>query len=96
MSRSYRKSPVIKDKNNKYIKKLANSKIRKIKINEKLQNGKNYKKIMCSWDICDYWIWRSKREVIKDYNGDKTLHLEDSSLDKYSQYYYKYARRKQK
>lgn len=75
MSRSYRKIPKY-SRNNVWAKRQANKKARK----SDLQNGGQYKKVYCSWNICDYpgilltdddikhvlsWGWR--REVIKGY-----------------------------
>ena len=54
MSRSFKKSPVITDKNYKWAKKDANKKMRK---NNDIIDGNNYKKHYNSWDICDYKIW---------------------------------------
>lgn len=50
MSRSYKKSKVIKVGKNKYLKNFANRKLRK---NENISDGSNYKKHFESWDICD-------------------------------------------
>lgn len=54
MSRSYKKSPIVKDRNNKTAKRLASRAVRRV---SDVANGSNYKKEYCSWDICD---WRSR------------------------------------
>lgn len=51
MSRSYKK-PYVKDKSNKKDgKKAANNKVKRTK---EIGNGKQYKKVYNSWNICDY------------------------------------------
>ena len=54
MSRS-RKVPMFKLKNRKFAKKLSNKKVRRFK--KSIANGKAFKKIFPSWDICDYNSW---------------------------------------
>lgn len=56
MSRSFKKHPVVTDRNNKWAKKDANRRIRKL---EDLGSGNEYKKHYPSWDICDYKFWVS-------------------------------------
>lgn len=60
MSRSYKKNPIIKDKN-KGMKQIANKKVRHHKGN--IANGNAYKKLFSSYDICDY----SFRETYEEY-----------------------------
>jgi hypothetical protein len=50
MSRSINKLCIFKLKNDKYYKRLANKRARHTDI----QDGKSYKKLLCSYDICDY------------------------------------------
>ena len=52
MSRSYKRIPVCKQQNYKLGKKQANRLVRKTK--EPIANGSAFKKVFCSWDICDY------------------------------------------
>ena len=52
MSRSYKKSLVAKERNSKYHKKSANKRVRRY--DGDISNGKHYKKIYESYDICDY------------------------------------------
>ena len=54
MSRSH-KIPMFKLKNRKFAKKLSNKKVRRFK--KSIANGKAFKKIFPSWDICDYNSW---------------------------------------
>lgn len=54
MSRSYRKTPIVKDNKNgrKFAKRQANKRVRR---NEDVPNGKQYRKYYNPWDIYD-WI----------------------------------------
>lgn len=58
MSRSYKKTPILKD-SNKSMKKFANKRVRKRK--NFSVNGKAYRKIFNSYDICD-WVFRVTKE----------------------------------
>ena len=94
MSRSYKKYPIVKDKNNKGMKRYANKKVRRTK---NIPNGKAYKKIFESWDISDYqWIW-TRKEAIEDYNEaseDSWIKKHFETLEKYLIYWEKCVRRK--
>jgi len=58
MSRSYRKPWVIDGYGSKWKKFMKNYANRRIRKKDKvIQNGKAYKKITNSWEICDY-KWR--------------------------------------
>ena len=69
MSKSY-KFPMYKLKNDTFFKRLANSEVRKHAV---LPNGKSYKKVFNSWDICDYKSypstqgtrWMTEEEMIE-------------------------------
>lgn len=54
MSRSYRKPWWTEGTKRKPEKRQANKRVRK---QEDLSEGNAYKKIYCSWDICDYKIY---------------------------------------
>ena len=51
MSRSYKKHIIFKCKNQKFFKHLSNKKIRR---NFEIPSGMAFKKVHCSYDICDY------------------------------------------
>lgn len=51
MSRSYKKTPRCGDQKDKIYKRISNKKVRKCK---DTLNNKSYKKLFCSYDICDY------------------------------------------
>jgi len=55
VSRSYKKNPWLKDRN-PWAKRMANKKVRRFK--KDLANGNAYKKVSCSYNICDY-KWRT-------------------------------------
>jgi hypothetical protein len=50
MSRSYKKTPYVSDKSDRWAKRQASKKARKADIG----NGCAYKKVYCSWNIKDY------------------------------------------
>mgnify|MGYP006896647918 FL=1 len=54
MSRSYKHTPRAGDTKDKFFKKYANRRVRRLPIDEHPLNHKTYKKATCSWNICDY------------------------------------------
>lgn len=74
MSRSYRKTPINKERNNSVTKKLANKRVRSKDNN--IGNGDNYKKAFSSYKICDFKVnvemtfeeWLESRNNNKDLN----------------------------
>lgn len=62
MSRSYKKSPVVKT-NTKGMKKIANRSFRRSY--KEVANGKAYKKFFPSYDICDYSARYSFQEYLQ-------------------------------
>ena len=77
MSRSYKKSPVIKDSSRKGPtfksgKQIAN---RTVRNKEDIPNGGSYKKVYCSWNISDYKFMKTEAEFKKEWDrGDEYLH----------------------
>lgn len=67
MSRSYKKSSYCGDKKGKYKKRVANHTVRNYlkDINKILSKG-GFKKVFCSYDICDYWWLQSWEEYWED------------------------------
>ena len=53
MSRSYKHTPRAGDTKDKFFKKYANRKVRRLPIDER-PKGNAYKKVFCQYDICDY------------------------------------------
>lgn len=73
MSRSYKKTPVVKDnrRSKKWKKALANRTVRR-KLNDPeygMADGRAYKKEYESWNIADYVIRWTKEEAIAEYNA---------------------------
>lgn len=70
MSRSKRRTPIVKDHNSgKWGKKQANKKVRREKDFD--GKGSSYKKIYNSWDIHDYISYYSKEEAINDWEREE-------------------------
>ena len=69
MSRSYKKNPVVKD-SSRHMKTIANRKVRRKFNNNKSRildfpNGNGYRKLFCSYDICDWGV----RETWLEYDA---------------------------
>jgi len=66
MSRSYKKHPfccvVNKEKTSCVFKRVANKRVRQIR---HLSNGNFYKRVFCSWDICEGRSRMTKQEWLK-------------------------------
>lgn len=60
MSRSYKKNPIIKDKN-KGMKKHANKKVRRNSL--EIPSGKAYRKVFDSYDISDFLFRATESEL---------------------------------
>ena len=54
MSRSYKHTPRSGDTKDKFFKKYANRRVRRLPTDEHPLKGKAYKKVFCQYDICDY------------------------------------------
>ena len=71
MSRSYKKTPVVTDRQRpgtaKYFKRRANKKVRRY--GRDIANGKSYRKVMESWEIRDYVGRWSKEHALHDYHN---------------------------
>ena len=73
MSRSYKKTPVIKDsgcKGTRYKsgKQIAN---RAVRNQEDVLNGGSYKKVYCSWNISDWRFMKTEEELRKEWDSGK-------------------------
>jgi hypothetical protein len=93
MSRSRKKSPIVKDPANKGMKRLANKKVRRT---NNIPSGKAYKKVFESWDISDYrWIW-TKEDAIDSYMNEQNsrFHKRHETLEEYLKYWEKCVKRK--
>lgn len=68
MSRSVKKSPVWTDHQTpgtSWAKRLANKTVRRF--SGEVQNGKWYRKLYCSWDICDYRFYKTRQQAIHEW-----------------------------
>lgn len=71
MSRSFKKIAIIKDQVT-WMKRYANKKVRRT---PNIPNGKAYRKLFDSWDICDYkFMYFSKQELIEQGYCKDTFH----------------------
>ena len=91
MSRSYKKNPFVTDhsQGTKYMKRLANHKVRRI-VNsyDELPSKLKPKKMTESWDICDYyWI---ETNNFDEYYGEKV-----SEWLRWGYKYYPYPKREE-
>lgn len=68
MSRSYRKFPGRKF-NSPGMKNIANRKVRRYK--GEIANGKGYKKLFDSWDICDFSWYQPREDAIANWYKDQ-------------------------
>jgi hypothetical protein len=64
MSKSFKKHPVCTDshRDSTSIKRVANKAVRQC--NGSIPNGRAYRKLFCSWNICDYKFRNSLEEFI--------------------------------
>ena len=85
MSRSFKKFPCVTDhgKSTYLYKRMANKKVRHT---QDLPNGKAYKKVFDSWDICDYkycnYSYASVAEDVLD-GYERGWYDEDEIMSKY-------------
>lgn len=79
MSRSYKKTPIVKDgKSGKVGKKFANKSVRRYK--GEIPNGKQYTKLYSSYDIHDYAFRCTFQEHKDKYEEDLKAFLNGGSL----------------
>ena len=85
MSRSYKKTPVLKDTSCKGStfksgKQIAN---RAVRNHDDVPNGGGKKKVYCSWNISDFRFMKTEAELRKEWdNGKSYLH---KTYDTYEQ-----------
>lgn len=82
MSRSYKKSPVIKDMDSgRFGKRLANKKVRRFK--NDIKSGKSYKKIFETYNIHDFVSRYSYKDYLKKHKPED----EKEVYEKWAKYY---------
>ncbi|UQZ85456.1 hypothetical protein SK3146_04745 [Paenibacillus konkukensis] len=72
MSRSVKKSPVWTDQTtpgSRWAKRQAGKAVRRF--NDEVQNGKWYRKLFCSWDICDYRFFKTRQQAILEWETSR-------------------------
>ena len=85
MSRSYKKTPIVKDNiGGKTGKRFANKKVRRLK--NELFKRKEYKKVFESWNINDYISYYSLEDAIIDWYNEE----ENKILKEYAPLHKKY------
>ena len=96
MSRSYKKTPWCGDKKGKWKKRRASKVVRGYlkRHAEDPCRGAQYKKIYCSWEICDYgflrpWeeYWTFVQAVNSHLPTDKVKHLKEDEYHWWYRYY---------
>ena len=93
MSRSYKKSPICKDRNS-YMKRYANRRLRRQKNKHMLQH-KSYRKYTSSYDICDYIFRTDFNEYVEMENKFSKLFNKPpkSRKELYYEWYKTYKRK---
>ena len=100
MSRSYKKNPFATDhsRGTKYMKRLANHKVRRvIKNSEDLPSKLKHKKMTESWNICDYKWYSTEKDAIDWYINkcnNKYIRGKYPTLETYLNYWAKCTIRK--
>ncbi|WP_223070222.1 hypothetical protein [Paenibacillus caui] len=72
MSRSVKKSPVWTDHHTpgtRWSKRQASKAVRRF--TGDVQNGKWYRKLFCSWDICDYRFFKTRQQAIHEWKTSR-------------------------
>ncbi len=86
MSRSYKRVPCCKD-HTKGMKKYANRYVRRNYL--VVSSGKAYKKLFCSWNICDYKFLKSFSSFKKEDSKYNRRKYSDKELYRMWYKYYK-------
>jgi len=74
MSNSVKKAPVYTDHqtpSTRWSKRQANKAVRRFMGD--VQNGKWYRKLFCSWNICDYRSYKTKQQAIQEWETSQWL-----------------------
>lgn len=72
MSKSYKKTPIVKDNQGgrKKAKREANKKVRNLNWKYRLCDGSGYKKMYERWDIYDYELRYTEKSFLKERESD--------------------------
>jgi len=74
MSKSVKKSPAWTDHTTpgtRWSKRRASKAVRRF--TSDVQNGKWYRKLFCSWNICDYRFYKTKQQAIQEWETSRWL-----------------------
>ncbi|MDY8021766.1 hypothetical protein [Paenibacillus polymyxa] len=71
MSRSVKKSPFKKDQATRWVKRQASKAVRRY--TQGVSSGSWYKKVYCSWNICDFRILEKYQQAMDDWVINHTL-----------------------
>ncbi|MFK7693054.1 hypothetical protein [Paenibacillus sp. HJGM_3] len=95
MSKSVKKSPVWTDHHTPgtcWSKQQASKAVRRF--TDDVQNGKWYRKLFCSWTICDYRFFKTRQQAIREWNTSPWLQDRLSTQAEVIQNWEKFYRRK--
>ena len=97
MSRSYRKNIRVTDgraHTTKYIKNLANRKVRR---STDVPDGASHKRVYESWDIRDYrkpWSWEDAKKMWEESSEDEYIRKRFPTLKRYHRHWLQSAKMK--
>ncbi|MBB3114558.1 hypothetical protein FHS18_006679 [Paenibacillus phyllosphaerae] len=95
MSRSYKKSPVCNDHATPgtiWAKRKAAKAVRRYK--DDIASGAAFRKLYCSWNICDYRFYTTRQQVIAEWVRDRHRRFYRTTLEQELQHWEKHFRRK--
>ncbi|QHW35182.1 hypothetical protein GZH47_19525 [Paenibacillus rhizovicinus] len=90
MSRSFKKTPVCKDPCSKWMKRQASKAVRRYDAD--LNAGGGYRKVFCSWNLCDYRFIQTKQQAALEWERD--IAYRRHTLEQALMNWHKYYRRK--
>lgn len=92
MSRSYKKTPVCKDQGTRWMKCQASKAVRRYA--EDIGDGGSYKKLFCSYNICDYRTILPYRKALHEWITSNHLWTHEKTFRDFSLSWQKDYKRK--
>ncbi|WP_127497369.1 hypothetical protein [Paenibacillus glycanilyticus] len=95
MSRSFKKSPACTDHHTpgtSWAKRQAAKAVRRF--TDEISNGKWYRKLYCSWNICDHRFYETKQQAIHEWETSKWPRKQNMTRDEVINEWAKQFRRK--
>lgn len=95
MSRSVKKSPVWTDHRTpgtRWSKRQASKAVRRF--TDDIKKGKWYRKLYCSWNICDYRFFKTRQQAIEEWETSSRPQDRELTRDEVIQDWEKVYRRK--